>query len=200
MGQSESDRRKWMAEGEMREEWRLSTSWGNTAAGMSELFVAKNQLWGQWKCLCRKVLKSTQEIRRLLFTDRKHTSSYTDITQARQKDKFFLTPVGRTRCECAVLLPQGLDVTMAELAVEIFTHYSALIEEPDTITMSASTVFFALWYDFWVLLRITAACWLNTLYKSIWIYEMLLIWFVFFVKLSWRKCFSLQSIARLADY
>lgn len=44
-----------------------------------------------------------------------------------------------------------------ELAVEIFTHCSALIEEPDTIIMAASNVFALSWYDYSILLCITAA-------------------------------------------
>lgn len=70
---------------------------------------------------------------------------------------------------------------MAELAVEIFTHDGALIEEPDTIMMSASTVFFSSWHDFGVLLRITAA------FRSP---KWFLVWFVFMNKvfLSTKYC------------
>lgn len=40
---------------------------------------------------------------------------------------------------------------VAELAVEIFTHCSALIGEQDMIVMLASTVFSLFWWDFKVL-------------------------------------------------
>lgn len=50
-----SHKRKCMAGGEICKEWRLSSSWGNTAAGMPRQFVAKS-LCSQWKCLCWNAL------------------------------------------------------------------------------------------------------------------------------------------------
>lgn len=88
--------------GEMREVWRLSTSWGNTATGRSKIFVVKFSFRANENVCVEKFKTSTQEIRRLFFTDRNHTSSHTHHTDT-AKDKFFLTPWVRLSCKCAAL-------------------------------------------------------------------------------------------------
>lgn len=80
-----------MVQGEMREEWRLSTSWGNTVAGRLKIFVVKISFRANENVCAERFQTSPQEIRRLLFTDRKHTSSHSRIAQSLAKDKFFLT-------------------------------------------------------------------------------------------------------------
>lgn len=55
---------------------------------MSKLFVVKISSGANENVCVEKFKTSTQEIRGLLFIDRKHTSSYTGTA----KDKFLLTP------------------------------------------------------------------------------------------------------------
>lgn len=104
---------------------------------MSKLFVVKISSEANENVCVEKFKTSTQEIRGLLFTDRKHTSSHTHYTVA-ANGKFFLTLWVDWAVTVLYFHHRNSMSQWQSWLVEICTCCSALTKEPDTTVMQTS--------------------------------------------------------------